>query len=179
MGETWDFLLSEFRRFGGIADNVIQKKGKYGRGIFSINPSQKARIFTPKKLLIKKEDIFLENNKLRIKNDKEYDNISSIVVCGGVAANKYLRNQLNDLCENLNIDIIYPAPKYCTDNGVMVAWAGMERLIHDDYTIPPVPQSSLDRFQKLKLEQKNKMKKNENSEEDDYELLEFYPSWAL
>ena len=73
MGETWDFLLSEFRRFGGIADNVIQKKGKYGRGIFSINPSQKARIFTPKKLLIKKEDIFLENNKLRIKNDKEYD----------------------------------------------------------------------------------------------------------
>ena len=113
------------------------------------------------------------------KNDKEYDNISSIVVCGGVAANKYLRNQLNDLCENLNIDIIYPAPKYCTDNGVMVAWAGMERLIHDDYTIPPVPQSSLDRFQKLKLEQKNKMKKNENSEEDDYELLEFYPSWAL
>ena len=49
----------------------------------------------------------------------------------------------------------------------------------DDYTIPPVPQSSLDRFQKLKLEQKNKMKKNENSEEDDYELLEFYPSWAL
>ena len=73
MGETWDFLLSEFRRFGGIADNVIQQKGKYGRGIFSNNPSQKARIFTPTKLLIKKEDIFLENNKLRIKNDKEYD----------------------------------------------------------------------------------------------------------
>ena len=73
MGETWDFLLSEFRRFGGIADNVIQQKGKYGRGIFSINPSQKARIFTPTKLLIKKEDIFLENNKLRIKKDKEYD----------------------------------------------------------------------------------------------------------
>ena len=69
MGETWDFLLSEFRRLGGIADNVIQQKGKYGRGIFSINPSQKARIFTPTKLLIKKEDIFLENNKLRIKND--------------------------------------------------------------------------------------------------------------
>ena len=73
MSENWDFLLSEFRRLGGIADNVIQKKGELGRGIFSIDPSQKARIFTPEKLLVKKDDIFLENNKLRIKKDKEYD----------------------------------------------------------------------------------------------------------
>tara|TARA_B100000886_G_scaffold2265_1_gene1494 strand:- start:1259 stop:2254 length:996 start_codon:yes stop_codon:yes gene_type:complete len=73
MGETWDFLLSEFRRLGGIADNVIQKEGEYGRGIFPVDPNLKARIFTPTKLLIKKDDIFLENNKLRIKKDKEYD----------------------------------------------------------------------------------------------------------
>ena len=73
MEETWDFLLHEFRRLGGIADNVIQKEGEYGRGIFSVDPSVKARIFTPTKLLVKKEDIFLENNKLRIKKDKEYD----------------------------------------------------------------------------------------------------------
>ena len=73
MEDNWDFLLSEFRRLGGIADNVCQKEGKYGRGIFSVDPSVKARIFTPTKLLVKKEDIFLENNKLRIKKDKEYD----------------------------------------------------------------------------------------------------------
>ena len=58
MSENWDFLLSEFRRLGGIADNVIQKKGELGRGIFSIDPCKKARIFTPVKLLVKKEDIF-------------------------------------------------------------------------------------------------------------------------
>ena len=73
MEETWDFLLYEFRRLGGIADNVIQKDGECGRGIFSVDPSLKARIFTPTKLLVKKDDIFLENNKLRIKKDKEYD----------------------------------------------------------------------------------------------------------
>ena len=73
MKENWDFLISEFRRLGGIADNVIQKEGKYGRGIFSVDPSLKVKIFTPKKLLVKKDDIFLENNKLRIKKDKEYD----------------------------------------------------------------------------------------------------------
>jgi hypothetical protein len=47
MEHNWDFLLSEFRRLGGIADNVCQKEGENGRGIFSINPSLKARIFTP------------------------------------------------------------------------------------------------------------------------------------
>ena len=73
MGENWDFLLSEFRRLGGIADNVMQKEGEYGRGIFSVDPNLKARIFTPTKLLVKKDDIYLENNQLRIKNDKDYN----------------------------------------------------------------------------------------------------------
>ena len=73
MEDTWDSLLYEFRRLGGIADNVIQKDGECGRGIFSVDPSLKARIFTPTKLLVKQDDICLENNKLRIKKDKEYD----------------------------------------------------------------------------------------------------------
>ena len=55
MDEKWNFLLFEFIRLGGIADNVCQKEGEYGRGIFSVNPSLKARIFTPSKLMIKKE----------------------------------------------------------------------------------------------------------------------------
>lgn len=73
MDDNWNFLLSEFRRLGGIADNVCQKEGEYGRGIFSVNSSLKARIFTPSKLLVKKDDIYLEDNKLRIKKDKEYN----------------------------------------------------------------------------------------------------------
>ncbi|WP_269623713.1 hypothetical protein [Prochlorococcus marinus] len=73
MDNNWDILLSEFRRLGGIADNICQKEGEYGRGIFSVNPILRARIFTPSKLLIKKDDIYLEDNKLRIKKDKDYN----------------------------------------------------------------------------------------------------------
>ena len=73
MDDNWDFLLSKFRRLGGIADNVFQKEGEYGRGIFSVDPSKRARIFTPSKLMVKKDDIFLEDNKLRIKKDKDYN----------------------------------------------------------------------------------------------------------
>ena len=72
MDDNWNYLLCEFRRFGGIADNVLQKEGGYGRGIFPENPSLPARIFTPSKLLVKKDDIYLEDNKLRIKKNKEY-----------------------------------------------------------------------------------------------------------
>ena len=73
MNDNWDFLISEFRRLGGIADNVCQKEGKYGRGIFPVNPNLKAKIFTPYNLLINKDDIYLEDNKLRIKKDRNYD----------------------------------------------------------------------------------------------------------
>ena len=72
MDDKWDFLLSEFRKLGGIADNVCQKEGKYGRGIFSVNPKLRARILTPSKLVVKKEDIYLKDNKLRFKENKMY-----------------------------------------------------------------------------------------------------------
>jgi len=73
MDENWDFLLSEFRRLGGTADNVCQKEGNNGRGIFPVNPRLPARIFTPSQLLVKKDDIYLIDNKLRIKKDKDYN----------------------------------------------------------------------------------------------------------
>ena len=73
MNDKWDILLSEFRRLGGIADNVCQREGENGRGIFPIDPALSARIFTPSQLLVKQDDIYLKDNKLRIKKDKEYN----------------------------------------------------------------------------------------------------------
>ena len=60
MDDKWDFLLSEFRRLGGIAENVCQKEGEFGRGIFSINPNLRSKIYTPSELMINKDDITLE-----------------------------------------------------------------------------------------------------------------------
>ena len=73
MTDNWNLLLSEFRRLGGIADNICQREGQYGRGIFPVNPSLPSRILTPPQLLFKKDDIYLEDNKLRIKKNKEYN----------------------------------------------------------------------------------------------------------
>lgn len=53
---------------------------------------------------------------------------SSIVIAGGVGANKLLRESLKNAAEKQNISVHYPRLSYCTDNGAMVAYAGYLRL---------------------------------------------------
>lgn len=53
---------------------------------------------------------------------------ATLVVAGGVAANGYIRERLVGLCEKEDFRLVCPPPKLCTDNGAMVAWAGVERL---------------------------------------------------
>jgi hypothetical protein len=51
------------------------------------------------------------------------------VVAGGVACNQHIRSQLSRVAEEGGVCLVLPPPKWCTDNGVMVAWAGMERCV--------------------------------------------------
>ncbi len=65
--------------------------------------------------------------------------VKSIVIAGGVAANKLLRQELAKTMEPLGIRVYYPRPLFCTDNGAMVAYVGHERLMRNqgriDYDI--------------------------------------------
>ena len=47
-----------------------------------------------------------------------------LVVAGGVSANVALRAKLTDLLESKGGKAYYPGPKFCTDNGAMIAYAG-------------------------------------------------------
>jgi N6-L-threonylcarbamoyladenine synthase len=51
-----------------------------------------------------------------------------LVVAGGVAANRRLRDALASVAANEGYTLHVPAPALCTDNAAMVAWAGAERL---------------------------------------------------
>ncbi len=51
-----------------------------------------------------------------------------LVVAGGVAANVAIKQMLQELCTEKSWRLIVPPPKYCTDNGAMIAWAGAARL---------------------------------------------------
>jgi len=52
----------------------------------------------------------------------------TLVIAGGVSANKELRQRLKQLENTLGINFFCPAFKYCTDNGAMIAFAGAMRL---------------------------------------------------
>ncbi len=53
---------------------------------------------------------------------------TTLVVAGGVAANLYLRGRLETLAAQHGARLVAPPVKLCTDNGAMIAWAGLERL---------------------------------------------------
>jgi N6-L-threonylcarbamoyladenine synthase len=71
----------------------------------------------------------------------------TLVVCGGVAANTHIRGVLQDLTNATNMDFIAPPMKLCSDNGAMIAWAGVEKLrnnMTDDLSLKARPRWPLD-----------------------------------
>ncbi|MBO6717301.1 MAG: tRNA (adenosine(37)-N6)-threonylcarbamoyltransferase complex transferase subunit TsaD [Rhizobiaceae bacterium] len=60
----------------------------------------------------------------------EFPDIASptLVVAGGVAANEAIRSGLEKLCAEHGMRIVAPPAALCSDNGAMIAWAGLERM---------------------------------------------------
>ncbi len=52
----------------------------------------------------------------------------TLVAAGGVASNGRLRQRLTELAGSVGLRFVAPPPALCTDNGAMIAWAGLERL---------------------------------------------------
>ncbi|XP_015174945.1 PREDICTED: probable tRNA N6-adenosine threonylcarbamoyltransferase, mitochondrial [Polistes dominula] len=51
----------------------------------------------------------------------------TLVVSGGVACNHFIAKALNIVCSELNYKLVRTPPRLCTDNGVMIAWNGVEK----------------------------------------------------
>ncbi|MGD9503069.1 MAG: tRNA (adenosine(37)-N6)-threonylcarbamoyltransferase complex transferase subunit TsaD [Methyloceanibacter sp.] len=63
----------------------------------------------------------------------------ALVVAGGVAANRRLKAALETLAAAQGFSLVVPPPELCSDNAVMVAWAGAMRLargLADDLKAP-------------------------------------------
>lgn len=50
----------------------------------------------------------------------------TIVVAGGVASNSFIRRCLEVVADSYGYRLVCPPPRLCTDNGVMIAWTGLE-----------------------------------------------------
>ena len=55
-------------------------------------------------------------------------NINTVMMVGGVAANSYIRTTQTDFLNSINRNLLFPRKELCTDNGVMIAKAGLLRI---------------------------------------------------
>ena len=70
-----------------------------------------------------------------------------LVVAGGVAANGAVRAALRGVAEIAGFQLVAPPIRLCTDNAVMVAWTGIERLrlgLTNGLDFAPLPRWPLD-----------------------------------
>ena len=112
--------------FAGLKTAVLRESKKINGNVklkYNLAASFQKTI---NKILYKKTKIAVEMFKKKIKKEN-----FQLIVAGGVAANKTIRENLTQLSNEMNFEIIYPDLKFCGDNASMIAWAGIQRFKKD------------------------------------------------
>jgi len=69
-----------------------------------------------------------ETVKIKCRRAVEQTGLTQMVIAGGVSANQALRQSLEVLTRETRCRVYYPELKLCTDNGAMIAYAGLQHL---------------------------------------------------
>ncbi len=89
------------------------------------------------------EDAVVETLAIKCERALDAAGSNTLVVAGGVGANKRLRARLQAMCEKRGGRACFPRPSLCTDNGAMIAFAGALRLQagqHEDASVRVTPR---------------------------------------
>lgn len=101
--------------YSGLKTNIINLVHKMEQNGETVNVPDMCRSF---------EDVAVGMIVDRtVKAAKDF-NVKQVVLAGGVSANSYLREQMNQEIKKLGIDIIIPPMLCCTDNAAMIAKVG-------------------------------------------------------
>ena len=64
--DLWDDMLEEFRALGGTAENICLKNGRFGRGLFPVDPAKPISVRIPDSLLVEPKHVSVENGAFRL-----------------------------------------------------------------------------------------------------------------
>ena len=74
------------------------------------------------------EDAVVETLAIKCERALDAAGCETLVVAGGVGANRRLRARLQEMAQQRGGRVGFPRPAFCTDNGAMIAFAGALRL---------------------------------------------------
>ena len=88
------------------------------------NEEQRGNKLNEEDLATSFQTVAIESISIKIRKAIMEKGIKTVIVAGGVAANQGLREEMQKISEELNVDLSIPPMKYCTDNATMIAAAG-------------------------------------------------------
>ncbi|WP_286271659.1 tRNA (adenosine(37)-N6)-threonylcarbamoyltransferase complex transferase subunit TsaD [Thalassotalea hakodatensis] len=93
------------------------------------------------------QEAVVDTLAIKCRRALEQCQLNRLVIAGGVSANTALRVKLAHITQKLGGKVYYPRPEFCTDNGAMIAYAGMQRLkagVFADLSFKATPRWPLD-----------------------------------
>lgn len=78
------------------------------------------------------QDAVVDTLTIKCRRALKETGYKSLVIAGGVGANRALRASLKNLCDKQNVQLFFPRHEFCTDNGAMIAYAGCQRLLRGE-----------------------------------------------
>ena len=74
------------------------------------------------------QEAVVDTLSIKCRRALQQTGLKRLVVAGGVSANRGLRQRLAEMVAELDAEVFYPRPDFCTDNGAMIAYVGHLRL---------------------------------------------------
>ncbi|WP_299492377.1 tRNA (adenosine(37)-N6)-threonylcarbamoyltransferase complex transferase subunit TsaD [uncultured Shewanella sp.] len=93
------------------------------------------------------EEAIVDTLAIKCRRALKQTGYQRLVVAGGVSANTRLQGSLADMMQKEGGKVYYPRGEFCTDNGAMIAYAGLQRLKAgqiDDLAVKGQPRWPLD-----------------------------------
>ncbi|MSR10928.1 MAG: tRNA (adenosine(37)-N6)-threonylcarbamoyltransferase complex transferase subunit TsaD [Gammaproteobacteria bacterium] len=130
-----DFSFSGLKTF--VRNTIAEQRAANG-DLDSQTKADIARAF---------EEAVVGTLAIKCRRALEHTGLKTLIIAGGVSANVHLRAVLETTVSKLQARLFYAQPRFCTDNGAMIAYAGCQRLLagqRDDLGIKALPRWSLE-----------------------------------
>ncbi len=131
--------------FSGLKTFTLNSIAELG-GLETMTEKDKAQI------ALAFEEAVVDTLRIKCKRALEQTGMKTLVIAGGVSANVHLRDVLEKTLAKIDANVAYARPEFCTDNGAMIAYAGMQRIKagqHNDISFSVQPRWPMDELEAI------------------------------